>query len=126
MPTKTLDLMTPSERLASLEAWAEEQKYIHPGEAGTLGSLRNITRPQAYSGPVRYVLSQYEAPIAPPSYETAVRTVESGVGSSSVKRGQAGEEGGMRNWFRRRKAKKETTVTVGTSVDERGPPPSYG
>jgi len=124
MPAKPLDLMTPSERLAALEAWAEEQKYSNPGEAGTLGNIRGPTRTQAYAGPVRYVPSQYQAPIAPPSYESAIRTVESGTGSSSAEIGQDGGEGAMKKWLRRRKAKKEAIVT--DAVDERGPPPSYG
>ena len=74
-PAKRVDEMSEEERLQSIKAWAEEQKYVRPGEGGTLGTgVRNFaTQGIVYSGPVRYVHHGYEAPIAPPSYETATR-----------------------------------------------------
>lgn len=39
--------MTPEERLASLTAWAEKQKYVQPGEGGTfaVGEFNYPTKP---------------------------------------------------------------------------------
>ena len=70
---KLVSDMTPEERLASLQQWAEEQKYVKPGEGGTLSmyGLGNVQQ-LAYGGPVKFVPHQYAAPIAPPSYETVV------------------------------------------------------
>ena len=46
---------------------------MKPGEGGTL-STYGLGKVQqlAYKGPVKFVPHQYTAPIAPPSYETAM------------------------------------------------------
>ena len=94
--------MTPEERLESLKAFAEEQKYVRPGEGGTLafgiGGLRDM-RTQSYSGPVRMLApAQYNAPIAPPSYETATATKKSGL---------------VKRWLDERKEKKRSNSVSG-------------
>lgn len=97
---KRVHEMSPEERLESLKAWAEEQKYVRPGEGGTLsfgiGGIRDM-RSQSYSGPVRYVPPQYEAPIAPPSYETATAP--------------ARRAGPVKRWLEKRKEKKRSDST---------------
>lgn len=91
--------MSAEERLESLKAWAEEQKYVRPGEGGTFsfgsGGIRDM-RTQSYSGPVRHVAPQYEAPIAPPSYETATAPVK---------------KGPVKRWFEKRKERKRSDST---------------
>jgi hypothetical protein len=71
---KRVSEMTAEERLASLRAWAEEQKYITPGTCGSLSAYGRIytNTVEAYQGPVRIVTHQYSPPLAPPSYETAL------------------------------------------------------
>lgn len=100
--TKRVDEMTADERLESLKAWAEEQKYIRPGEGGTLsfgtGGVRDM-RAQSYSGPVRYVPAQYEAPIAPPSYETATAPTK--------------QTGPVKRWIEKRKERRRSDSTAG-------------
>lgn len=101
-PAKLVSEMTPEERRQSLQEWAEEQKYVRPGEGGTLsfgmGGVRDM-RTQSYSGPVRLVPPQYDAPIAPPSYDTAME--------SSVKKA-----GPVRRWLEKR-GKKKRSKSVG-------------
>lgn len=72
--SKRVSEMTAEERLTSLRQWAEEQKYVTPGDCGTLnthGRLYNNAQ-SAYEGPVKLMHHQYSAPIAPPSYETVI------------------------------------------------------
>ncbi|KAF2214379.1 hypothetical protein CERZMDRAFT_83084 [Cercospora zeae-maydis SCOH1-5] len=73
--------MTDEERLDSLKAWAEEKKFVTPGEQGTLSAGVGGITSLALGGPLRTVSSagqaedkyhgQYEAPIGPPSYQVA-------------------------------------------------------
>lgn len=109
---KRVEDMTPEERLQSLKDWAEEQKYVRPGEGGTLpfgvGSMQGLV----YGGPVRLVQSQYTAPIGPPSYETAMRSKSE---SSSKKPGP------VKKWLDKRKAKKEQKMRRDCAVDEAPP-----
>ncbi|KAF2481440.1 hypothetical protein BDY17DRAFT_188733 [Neohortaea acidophila] len=103
---KRVSEMTPEERLASLTAWAEEQKYVQPGEGGTFAvgpwGIRTICATPSYSGPVKYVPG-YTAPLAPPAYETppsyesAVRSASEG--SCSKKPGR------VKQWMERRRQK---------------------
>jgi hypothetical protein len=60
-----VDLMTPEDRLRSLQEFAETKKYTRPGEAGTLMS-GNDPRSLAFGG--RAPESQYTGSLAPPSY----------------------------------------------------------
>ena len=71
---KRVSEMTAEERLASLQEWAEEQKYITPGTCGSLSAYGRMytNTVEAYQGPVRIVTHQYTPPLAPPSYETAL------------------------------------------------------
>lgn len=100
VPAKRVEHMTPEERLQSLREWAEEQRYVRAGEGGTLPfgiGFRHSTSTQAYTGPVRYVPTQYTAPIAPPSYETAMA-----LGSEGKK------PGAIKKWLEKRKEKKRS------------------
>ena len=94
---KRVEDMTPEERLESLKQWAEEQKYVRPGEGGTLPCGVRGVQSLAYGGPVHYVEPQYKAPIAPPSYETAVREATK---SSKQKSGP------LSKWREKRKERK--------------------
>jgi hypothetical protein len=92
---KLVSDMTPEERLASLQQWAEEQKYVKPGECGTLSTygLGNVQQ-LAYEGPVKFVPHQYAAPIAPPSYETAM---------AEDARKEKQKKGPVKRWLEKRK-----------------------
>ena len=96
--------MTPEERLQSLQEWAEGQKYVRPGEGGTLGfGVRNM-QAMVYGGPVHYVHHQYDAPIAPPSYETATRQDSAGSG----KEGKTANP--VKRWLKKRKESKRSVT----------------
>lgn len=112
--------MTPEERLQSLKEWAEEKKFVKPGEGGTfsvhgIGGMKSM----ANGGPMLYARSQsqaadqyggqYDAPVGPPSYRVATneeQEQEQGKRKSVVKR-----------WFDKRKEKKESK--------RRGSAPAY-
>lgn len=100
--------MSPEERLASLKEWAEEKKYVQPGEGGTfsthgLGGLKSM----ANGGPMPYVRSQsqavdqyggqYDAPVGPPSYRVATHEEQ----------GEAKKKSVVKRWLERRKEKKD-------------------
>lgn len=72
---KRVSEMTSEERLASLQQWAEEQKYVRPGEGGTLPTGPRSISALAFGGPMSSYSEQpqYTAPIGPPSYELATR-----------------------------------------------------
>ena len=91
---KRVNEMTAEERLESLKAWCEEQKYVRPGEGGTLSGPRQI-RQMSYSGPVKIVHHQYSAPIAPPSYDTAM--------AESAKKDKKDKKGGLMKRLLKRK-----------------------
>lgn len=110
--------MSPEERLASLKEWAEEKKYVRPGEGGTF-SMRGLggIRSMANGGPMLYGRSQsqaadkyggqYDAPVGPPSYRVATNEEE---------RGEK-KKGAVKRWFAKRKEKKE--------ANRRGSAPAY-
>ena len=100
---KRVEDMTPEERLESLKAWCEEQKYVRPGEGGTLGCGISNLQGVVYDGPVKIVQSQYLAPIAPPSYDTAMRT-------KSLEEERKEPKGPVKRWLQKRKEKKEGRV----------------
>lgn len=100
--------MTPEERLESLKEWAEEKKYVRPGEGGTFalsgaGGLRSM----ANGGPMPHARSQsqaadqyggqYDAPVGPPSYRVATNEEQGEVKRKSV----------VKRWFEKRKEKKD-------------------
>ena len=109
--SKPLHLMTDDERLAALKEWAEEKKYIYPGEAGTFaasahGHVATLVR----GGPMLTVVNddnrrrhnadrwagQYDAPVGPPSYHGLVREEQVTRSTNPVKR-----------WLLKRRRKKE-------------------
>ena len=96
---KLVNDMTPEERLQSLREWAEEQKYVKPGEGGTL-STYGLGKVQqlAYKGPVKFVPHQYTAPIAPPSYETAM---------AEDAQKEKKKKGAVKRWLEKRKLKED-------------------
>lgn len=71
-PAKRVEDMTPEERLRSLRDFAEEKKYVRPGEDGTLPSGQTGMSALAFGGPLRQQGAEYTVPLAPPSYESAV------------------------------------------------------
>jgi hypothetical protein len=95
--------MTAEERLESLKAWCEEQKYVKPGECGTLGIGPRQFHQMSYAGPVKIVHHQYAAPIAPPSYETAM--------AADAKKDKKHKKGGlMKRWLKRKQKGDENIV----------------
>lgn len=111
---KRVSEMTPEERLESLTAWAEEQKYVRNGEGGTLpfgiGSLRVI----GHGGGMHINQSQYSAPVGPPTYQSAVR--------EPVDEKPAGP---VRGWLRRRRERRRAKSDTGVDTVEEDAPPSY-
>jgi hypothetical protein len=113
---KRVDEMTSEERLASLQAWAEEKKYVQPGEGGTLAIGVGGVNSLAWGGPLRNVEAmrpsddpwqgQYDSPVGPPSYRVA--TSEEPEKRPSV----------LRRWLEKRKHKKEAkrSATVSSNV----------
>lgn len=100
--------MSPEERLQSLKEWAEEKKYVKPGEGGTfsvhgIGGMKSM----ANGGSMPYARSQsqaadqyggqYDAPVGPPSYRVATNEEQDGGKRKSV----------VKRWFEKRKEKKE-------------------
>lgn len=69
---KRIEEMTPEERLQSLQEFAEEKKYVRPGEDGTLPSGQAGIAALAFGGPMRQQQSVYTTPLAPPSYSSAI------------------------------------------------------
>jgi len=49
---KRIQDMTPAERLASLQSFAEEQKYVRPGEDGTLPRGPGAMQALVFGGPL--------------------------------------------------------------------------
>ncbi|CAK1359115.1 hypothetical protein CB0940_05375 [Cercospora beticola] len=96
--------MSDEERLESLKAWAEEKKYVTPGEEGTLSTGIGGVTSLALGGPLRTVQSarhaedkyhgQYDAPIGPPSYKVA--TTEEQERKPNV----------LKRWLQKRRLKK--------------------
>jgi hypothetical protein len=89
-PPKSVNEMTPEECLRSLQEFAEEQRYVQPGEQGTLPSNRIAGMTAlAFGGPLPG--SGYEGHLAPPSYATAteVRNVDK----------QSKTPGPLKNWL---------------------------
>lgn len=98
-PQKRVEEMTPEERLASLKEFVEEQKYVRPGESGTLGGnafgLNPLSPKRKYSGPVDFPDEGFPVTIAPPSYDIAMK-------------GPPQKQPGLvRRWLDKRKEKKE-------------------
>ena len=106
--SKYLHEMNSEERLQSLKDWAEEKKYIYPGESGSL-ALRN-GRAMGFGVPVQTVVSntqsrdrwggQYEAPVGPPSYTFSMNDREQENAKAKGKRG-------VSRWLEKRKLKKD-------------------
>jgi len=71
-PAKRIENMTPEERLQSLRDFVEQKKYVQPGEDGTLPSGQAGMAALAFGGPMRQQGGEYTAPLAPPSYSSAV------------------------------------------------------
>jgi len=62
--------MTPEQRLRSLEEYAEQKKYVRPGEDGTLPRGPWAMQSLVFGGSMP-AGSAYTTPLPPPSYETA-------------------------------------------------------
>jgi hypothetical protein len=105
-PPKYVTPLTSEERLAFLERWAEEQKYVRPGEGGTLPGGGRGMAALAFGGPMRSYGKepQYTAPIGPPSYDLAMRQNADG---SSQKTKKEGKKGAWRGLFKKRENDKE-------------------
>ncbi|CAK4002249.1 Hypothetical predicted protein [Lecanosticta acicola] len=98
---KSVPQMNEEERLAALKDWAEEKKYVRPGEGGTMtiygaggpsfAIASSVPQP---SNPDDKWAGQYDAPVGPPSYTAA--PVEEPKKSSA-----------LRKWLEKRKEKKE-------------------
>ena len=99
---KRVSEVTDEEHLQSLKEWCEEQKYVKPGEGGTLGNGPRQFHQMAYSGPVKVVHHQYSAPIAPPSYETVM--------AESTKRDRKDKKGGLMKRLLKMKQKVDEDV----------------
>lgn len=93
---KAVDRMTSAERLRSLQAWAEEQKYVRPGEGGTLNTGVGGLRSLAFGGPMLQS-SAYDKPLAPPDYTTLVGEAPK---PKEKGKGRVGE------WLKRRRERK--------------------
>ncbi|KXS97036.1 hypothetical protein AC578_2855 [Pseudocercospora eumusae] len=102
--------MSPEERLASLKEWAEEKKMVTPGEGGTLATGIGGINALAFGGPMPVTRTQtqgqgrgqdrwqgqYDAPVGPPSYQSAIHPQQPGKKQNPLKR-----------WVEKRKAKKD-------------------
>ena len=98
---KSVPEMNEEERLAALKEWAEEKKYVQPGEGGTMtiwgagGPSFAIARSsQQPSSPNDKFAGQYDAPVGPPGYTEQPEEI-------GVKRNV------LRKWLDKRKEKKE-------------------
>lgn len=90
--------MTPEERLQSLQDFAEEKKYVHRGEAGTLPGGVGGMNALVFGGPMRTVQPQYDTPLAPPSYRIATGEEAE---TTSKKRGS------LKKWLAKHREKKQ-------------------
>ncbi|KAK5159421.1 hypothetical protein LTS14_002563 [Recurvomyces mirabilis] len=66
---KRVEDMTPEERLQSLQDFAEEKKYVRPGEDGTIPTGPLAMQSLVFGGPMPSGPA-YSTPFPPPSYET--------------------------------------------------------
>ena len=74
-PAKRIEDMTPEERLASLKSFAEEKKYVRPGEDGTLPRGPGAMQALVFGGPLTTRTTtgrEYDHALPPPAYETVV------------------------------------------------------
>jgi len=104
-PRKHLHDMTDEERLEALKEWAEEKKFIYPGESGSL-AFNNVSS-LAFGGPLRTVVSQsqaqdryggqYEAPVGPPSYHFSISDLSAAEDKSNR----------FQRWLRKRKVQRD-------------------
>lgn len=100
-PAKRLEDMTPEERLQSLEDYAEEKKYVQPGQDGTLPWGIGAMNAMVSGGPLTLRTGgqpQYDAPLAPPSYESATGEASKDHGSE--------KHGPFKKWRERREEKR--------------------
>jgi hypothetical protein len=72
LPAKRVEEMTAEERLRSLQEYAEEKKYVRPGEAGTIPTGPGAVQSLVFGGPMRSAQPGYDMPLPPPSYDTAI------------------------------------------------------
>lgn len=102
--------MSAEERLASLKEWAEEKKYVTPGQSGTLATGVGGINSLALGGPMPVTRTQsqvqrqsqdrwqgqYDAPVGPPSYASATKEQQ-----------PAKKQNTIRRWMEKRKTKKQ-------------------
>lgn len=107
---KYVSEMTSEERLASLQEWAEEKRYVQPGDGGTLpwngisgmnalvfgGAVQTDTRRGQSQSADRYA-GQYDAPIGPPAYQVA---------TNEEQQGKMKKKNAVSRWIEKRKERK--------------------
>ncbi|EME40192.1 hypothetical protein DOTSEDRAFT_82838 [Dothistroma septosporum NZE10] len=117
-PSKYVQEMNSEERLQSLKEWAEDKKYVHPGDGGTMaingmdnigslrigGSLAAVQRAGNNADVDKYA-GQYDAPVGPPAYKTVTEEP------------QPKKKNTIKQWLEKRKDKKD--------ADRRASAPPY-
>lgn len=101
---KPVDEMTPQERLASLQQFAEEKKYARPGQDGTLpGGIAGM-QSMVFGGPAAVFDPGQEPPrIAEPQHGTPQVTRDRSKSNATT---GSTKMGGLKGWLERRKEKK--------------------
>lgn len=99
--SKRIEDMTPEERLQSMKEFAEEKKYVRPGEDGTIPRGPGAMQALVFGGPfVSNGNPEYHGTLPPPSYDTIV-------GGDKPDPAKEKKDGPVKRWLEKRHAKKE-------------------
>jgi len=99
---KRIEDMTPEERLQSLQEFAEEKRYVRPGEDGTISRGPLAMQSLVFGGPIP-LGPAYSTPLPPPSYETVTGQAPA---APATKKGLVGK------WMAKRHEKREEKRNV--------------